>query len=248
MVGKFAVFHSHPRKSTAIEESIMGRKSISEKIKKKIYQEAGMVCPVCGEHDVTTFEIHHIQPYSETNQHVEENLILLCSNCHAKITAGEITENDVLRLKISLIKGNGLSSSPKSRPSNVLNFNSSVNNGVVANRIEIKTQKKSIKINAPDGTIASSAIHRNYIKRLIDRYHEFKTADVGKEKMKYTIIYSAIKKEFGAKWDMIPISQFDRLAGFMHRRIDNTILGKTNKARDIKRYSTFEEYLQKYDS
>ena len=226
----------------------MGRKAIPEKIKKKIYQEAGMVCPVCGESDVATFEIHHIQPYSENNQHNEENLILLCSNCHAKVTAGEITENDVLRQKISLIKGNKTASQGQSQPNNVVNFNSGVNNGVVANKVEIKTQKKSIKINAPEGSIASSVIHRNYIKRLIDRYHEFKTADVGKEKMKYTIIYGAIKRKFGAKWDMIPIKQFEQLVTFMHRRIDNTILGKTNKARNIKRYSTFEKYLQKYGS
>ena len=226
----------------------MGRKAIPEKIKKKIYQEAGMACSMCGESDVTTFEIHHIQPYSDNNEHEEENLILLCSNCHAKVTAGEITENEVLRLKISLMKGNNSAPQQKSQSNNVLNFNSGVNNGVVANKVEIKTQKKFIKISAPEGTIASSANHRNYIKRLIDRYHEFKTADVGKVKMKYTIIYGAIKKEFGAKWDMIPISRFERLVVFMHRRIDNTILGKTNKARNIKRYSTFEEYLQKYGS
>lgn len=226
----------------------MGRKSIPEKIKKKIYQEAGMVCPVCAESDVTTFELHHIQLYSERSEHGEENLILLCSNCHAKVTAGEITENDVLRLKISLIKGSNYVSKLKMQPNNVSNINCGTNNGVIANKVEINAKNKSIKINAPEGTLASSANHRNYIKRLIDRYHEFKTADVGKERMKYTIIYSAIKKEFGAKWDMIPIVNFERLVAFMHRRIDNTILGKTNKARNIRRYSTFEEYLKKYNT
>jgi len=224
----------------------MGRKAIPEKIKKKIYQEVGMVCPVCGESDVTTFEFHHIQPYAENSHHDVENLILLCSNCHAKVTKGEISENEVLRLKISLINRNSLPLQRKSQSNNILNFNSGVNNGVIANKVEIKTQKKSIKINAPEGTLASSANHRNYIKKLIERYHEFKKSDVGKEKMKYTIIYDAIKKEFGAKWDMIPISQFERLVAFMHRRIDNTVLGKIKKAGNIKRYSTFEEYLQKY--
>ena len=142
-----------------------------------------MVCPMCGESDVTTFEIHHIQSYSQNNQHDDENLILLCSNCHAKVTAGEITENDVLRLKIILIKRNSSPSQRKAEANNVVNFNSGVNNGVVANKVEIKTQKKTIRLSPPQGTIASSANHRNYIKKLIDRYHEFKTADVGKEKM-----------------------------------------------------------------
>ncbi|XPV69549.1 MAG: HNH endonuclease [Halarcobacter sp.] len=226
----------------------MGRKAIPEKIKKKIYQEAGMACPFCGETDVTTFELHHIQPYSEIQEHKEDNLILLCSNCHAKVTAGEISEIEVLRKKISLIKGVNSALPNQSQLGNVISFDSSVNNGVVANRVEIKTQKKSVKVNAPVGSIASSANHRNYIKRLIDRYHEFKTADVGKEKMKYTIIYGAINREFGAKWDMIALSQFEKLVNFMHRRIDSTILGKNKKSKNIKRYSTYEEFLQKYGS
>ena len=234
------------RSLAATKKEHMGRKAISEKIKKRIYQEANMACPFCRETDVTTFEIHHIQAYSEKQEHEEENLILLCSNCHAKVTAGDITEVEVLRKKVSLLKGKNPASLSKTNDSNVVNFNSSVNNGVVANKVEIKTQKKTIKVSAPEGTIASSANHRNYIKRLIDRYHEFKTANVGKEKMKYTIIYGAINKEFGAKWDMIPLSQFDKVVSFMQRRIDNTILGKTKKARNIKRYSTFEEFLTKY--
>lgn len=226
----------------------MGRKAIPEKIKKKIYQEAGMVCPFCSETDVSTFELHHIQPYSENQVHEEENLILLCSNCHAKVTAGEISEAEVLRKKIILIKGTNVTTKSQSHTGNVINLDSSVNNGVIANKVEIKTQKKTIKVGAPEGSIASSVNHRNYIKRLIDRYHEFKTADVGKEKMKYTIIYTAIKKEFGANWDMISLSQFEKLVKFMHWRIDNTILGKNKKAKNIKRYSTYEEFLQKYDS
>ncbi len=225
----------------------MSRKPIPEKIKKRIYQEAGMICPICNETDVTTFELHHIQPYANTNQHDEENLILLCSNCHAKATANEITENEMLRLKLSLVYGKKrIAQLRTAQPENVVKLSSSVNNGVIANNLEIKVQKKSIKFNPPKDTLASSANHRNYIKHLIDRYHEFKTADIGKKNMNYTIIYAAIKREFGTTWDMTSLSQFDRLAAFMHQRIDNTILGKNNRARNIKNYSTFEDYLQKY--
>ena len=45
---------------------------------------------------------------------------------------------------------------------------------------------------------------------------------------------------------MTSLGQFDRLAAFMYQRIDNTILGKNNRVRNIKNYSTFEDYLQKY--
>lgn len=67
----------------------------------------------------------------------------------------------------------------------------------------MKNQKKQVRIEAPSGTIASSAIHRNYTKYLIDRYHDFKKANAGKAKMNYVIFYEAIKRGFGAKWDHI---------------------------------------------
>jgi len=130
---------------------------------------------------------------------------------------------------------------------NILNFTGN-NEGIVGNNIEIKTIRKNVKISAPQGTIASSAIHRNYSKYLIDRYHEFKMADVGKEKMKYTILYSAIKREFGAKWDMISLEKFYELSSFLQKRIDRTILGKNKTANKIKRYSCFEEYSVKHSS
>ncbi len=130
---------------------------------------------------------------------------------------------------------------------NVVNFTGGVNEGIVANKVEIKTTNKNIKISAPQGAIASSLLHRNYTKYLIDRYHEFKKADVGKEKMKYTVFYSSIKREFGAKWDMIPLKKFPELSSFIQRRIDNTILGKNKKANNVKCHSSFEEYAAKHD-
>ncbi|WP_321392214.1 HNH endonuclease signature motif containing protein [uncultured Desulfuromusa sp.] len=225
----------------------MVRKSIPEKIKKKIFQEANMCCPICGESEVTTFEIHHIQPFSESPDHSEENLILLCSNCHAKVTAQEISETEILRLKISLLSGTH-KIPQKNQPQNIVTLSDSINSGVVANTVNIKTTKKTVKVNPPKGTIGASPNHRNYTKHLIDRYHEFKLADVGKENMKYTIIYSAIKKKFGSKWDFINIENFDKLVSLLHYRIDQTILGKVKKAKKIKRYSSFEEYLHKNSS
>ena len=114
--------------------------------------------------------------------------------------------------------------------------------GVVANKVEIKTQKKTIKLSAPEGSIASSVNHRNYIKYLVDRYHTFKTSEVGKEKMNYRILYSAINRELGAKWDMVPLSKFEMLAEYLQKRIDNTIVGKNMRAKGQKRYSTYDEY------
>lgn len=128
---------------------------------------------------------------------------------------------------------------------NVVNFTGGINQGVVANKVEFKNTKK-IKIETPHGAIASSLLHRNYSKYLIDRYHEFKKAEVGKSKMNYKIFYGAIKREFGAKWDMIPLVRFEKLVSYIQGRIDKTILGKNHKAQQKKSYTTFEEYIAKH--
>lgn len=129
---------------------------------------------------------------------------------------------------------------------NVVNFTGGSNYGVVANKVELKNTKQRVQLEAPTGTIASSALHRNYAKRLIDRYHEFKKAEVGKAEMKYSMLYGAIKRKCGAKWDLIPLVRFEELAAYLQDRIDETVLGKNNKAKGIKSYSTFEEYVTKY--
>lgn len=128
---------------------------------------------------------------------------------------------------------------------NVVNFTGGINHGVVANKVEIKSTKRQITIEAPQGSIASSLLHRNYSKYLIDRYHEFKKAEVGKETMNYKIFYGSISRKFGTKWDMVPLARFEALASYIQDRIDKTILGKNNKAQNKKSYSTFEEYVSK---
>ena len=220
----------------------MGRRAIPEKVKKRIWQEANMRCAKCEESDVDTLEIHHIKAVKSGGTDDKENLILLCSNCHSKITAGDISEAEVLRLKISLITG---TRTYKESSGDVVGITGDITNSTVANTIEIKTQNAKVKINPPSGTIASSADHRNYVKHLIDRYHDFKKDDVGKDVMNYRIFYGSIKRQFGAKWDLIRLDKFDELSAYLQRRIDNTILGKKQKARGRKRYSTFEEYLEK---
>ena len=128
-------------------------------------------------------------------------------------------------------------------------FTGGINKGVVANRVErveIRTTRKSVNVNPPLGSIGSNLSQRNYVKHLIDRYHEFKKIEVGQEGMRYAIFYQQIKKRFGAKWDMIPLQLFDELVTYIQSRIDKTKHGRVQKARGKKIYSEFGEYLEKY--
>lgn len=80
---------------------------------------------------------------------------------------------------------------------------------------------------------------KNYIKYLIDRYHELKKTDKNLTEMKYVILYNSIKRKFKAKWDMIHEKQFLELVTFLQERIDKTILGKANNKKGIKNYRDF---------
>jgi hypothetical protein len=177
---------------------------------------------------------------------IDNNLPELLSNNHeidkaCKIIYENSLEGEILKFADEVKRKMDITNNE-----NILNFNGTNNEGVVANIVTIKTFKKNIKTSAPQGSISSSLNHKNYIKHLIDRYHEYKLADVGKDKIKYPVFYGAIKREFGAKWDMIPLHKFLELSSFIQGRIDKTILGKKRKSEKSKCYSSYEEYLAKH--
>ena len=218
---------------------------IPEKIKKKIFQEANSSCPFCGENDVNALEIHHIYDRSKNGGNEAENLILVCSNCHSKITYGGISRSEVMKKKLMLI-GKILEMNPKSKPTQNVNVNNSINTGIIANTVNIKTNKKNVpKLSYPANSIGSDLLKRNYIKYLIDRYNEYKKADKNIGDFKYSIIYRAILREFKAKWDYVPLTRFEELVSYLQNRIDKTILGKTQKSRNHNNYETFEQYIER---
>jgi len=59
-------------------------KTIPKKIKDKLLVEAMHRCCLCPEHRIIT-EIHHIVPISEEGPNTEDNLMVVCPTCHAKI-------------------------------------------------------------------------------------------------------------------------------------------------------------------
>lgn len=118
--------------------------------------------------------------------------------------------------------------------------------GIQAQNIVFKTEKRSVRFNAPGGTIASDRQKRNYAKHLIDRYHEYASQQAART-FSYPAIYAKIKKEFGAKWDHISIGRFDDLCVFLQQKIDGTMIGRMNRGNGQRNYSTFEQFIRKYD-
>jgi HNH endonuclease. len=213
-------------------------------VEKLIFQEAASRCAFCGETSISTLEIHHIYPLETGGSDEPENLILLCASCHDKVEAGQIRHTAVIQAKARLA-GRAGQAGPSSGSLNVIEFRGR-NSGIVANVVQAAhvrvVGRTAPKLHPPPDVIAADGNMRSYAKHLIDRYLDWKRAEVG-DAMKYQIIYAAIKREFGSKWDHVPRARFDALVLFLQRRIDQTIFGRNRRAQGYANYSTFEEYV-----
>lgn len=220
------------------------RPSLPKKLEKAIFQQFSSRCPFCGETDIAVLQTHHIVPYAMVRKHEADNLILVCANCHDRIEAGGIPRAAVERKKREALAG---IKAPLNRPGAGVEVHNSVNHGIIAHTVSVRMSGKGKPASPPpSGTVATNGTARNYAKYLIDRYHKFKLVEVGKAKMNYTIFHVSIKRELGAKWDHVPLSRFADLVAFLQRRIDDTILGKNQKAGGKPNYQTYEGYLEKY--
>jgi len=201
---------------------------------------------------------------TDESRHSFANLILLCGNHHDTIdkepetyTADVLRDmkaaherkgrielqpedsmfaaillSDYKRVEISNNSGNVMVNSPGAIQAKVVN---------------IKTSKTNLKFLPPNGTIASDLKKIAYVKHLIDRYHEFASSDpVRKGVFSYPAFYAKIKKDFGVKWDYIPVSRFEDLADYIQKRINKTKIGCINKGKGYKSYSSFEDFCEKH--
>jgi len=217
---------------------------VDSKTKTLLQKEVGSKCLFCGNEDVDHFEIHHIDENPSNNDF--SNLLFLCPLCHSKITKGDITKTEVMRLKSWLTANRREISQPAGK---VINFRSKVDNAVVGdnNKITFNVRKQA-KNKYPEGSIGVDNLKANYIGYLVGRYHEYKEYEVGKENMRYGIFLSGIKKRFkiGKTRTVynIPETRFEELVEYIQGRIDETKLARINRSKmQFKNYETFDEYL-----
>ena len=136
----------------------------------------------------------------------------------------------------------------RSKDTKSITLSHSVNSGVLVNadQVTFKQAKTKGPTVYPAGCIGANLTKRNYVRYLVERYNRFKQADssFGKPaaRFSYAIIFKNVESKFKAPTYFIPEARFDELAEYLQARIDNTILGKRNRARGIKNYDTFDEY------
>ncbi|MCO5230494.1 MAG: HNH endonuclease [Chitinophagales bacterium] len=213
------------------------------KVRAELQKEIGSTCPFCENTEVGHFEIHHIDEDPSNNE--TGNLLLLCPICHSKITKGDISNIEVFKKKIALLKEPIIS---KPKADKAITFNAKVGNAVVGdnNKISINQPKKTVKQKYPEGCIGFDTVKANYIGHLIKRYNEYKEYEVGKGNVKYGVFGATLKKEFkiGPTRTIynVPIERFEELYTCIQSRIDKTKLAKV-KGVQHKNYSSFEEYV-----
>lgn len=220
------------------------RKSVSALTSKKLYQEADNRCPFCCVADVAVLEIHHIDGDPANNQ--IENLIVVCGNCHSKITRGEISPADVHAKKLELFWTNRVSPRRVEKsPKQSVKVNAvSVSDSIIANTVTFG-RKRSLRMQYPVESIGADTIKKGYIDYLIKRYFDYRQADASYGSFRpfsHAEIHTTIQRRFKAKTFFIHVSRFEELCDYIKSRVDQTIQGKRNRSCSIPNYDAFEKY------
>ena len=195
---------------------------------------------------------------TDDQRHNADNLILMCSR-HSKVIDSEPRRYTVKMLEgfkaeherpfeneLSVAEGRQVDLLINAYRDTYINATKVVIERLRAEKV-IFTKAKAPIIAAPEGSIGSDLLMRNYAKHLIDRYNEFASKQPGRTTFSFAAIHSLIKKRYRAgKWELIPIGRFDELCALLQQRIDATMLGRVKQSKGEKSYSTFAEYSAKH--
>jgi hypothetical protein len=192
---------------------------------------------------------------SDSERHAFANLVLMCAEHHKTIdSASEVYTVERIQ---SIKQEHNSRGSREITPSDAHNAQLILNSylahidaagpvTVNAQTANFNTPKSKIEMTPPAGSIAAELSRRNYVQHLIERYQKFAKGQPSRE-FRYPAIYEAVKREFGAKWDLVSVARFDDLVAYLQDRINQTRQGKINKGKSVRNYSTYEEYRTKYE-
>lgn len=215
------------------------RTTLSKTTEKRVFQQAASRCVFCTEADVASLQVHHID--GDPSNNVVANLLLVCANCHTKITAGVLSEADVR------LKKRQLEWSPSATSAAVsVSISNSRFRGDIAHTITKISTARAPRVQHPPGSLGADLRRRGYVDYLIARYYEFRDADgfYGRRSgYSHAELHKTIQREFGFRTFFMPVEYFPQLVDFLHMRIDRTIKGKHNASRGMPSYHSYEEHV-----
>jgi hypothetical protein len=223
------------------------RKKISALTQKIIMAESDSRCPFCDACEVATLEFHHID--GDRSNNAPDNLLAACSSCHSKIGQGIISYADVVTKKRELFW------TPKreirlAHPAvNVQIKGSSFSGDIAQNMTKLTVRSQTAKVVHPPGSIGANLAMKGYIDYLIGKYFKYRGADKSygrTENFAHPVIHKNIERQFGAKTFFLPEGVFNRLVSYLMDCIDRTIQGRTNRARGIRNYHSFQDHCMQY--
>jgi hypothetical protein len=200
---------------------------------------------------------------TDDDRHSDGNLILLCSRHHTLVDAdsAKYTADVLIKMKIEhqesgtplipigidkiatqLLKNFEVRVSIAGN-SGIVSINSPNSTIIQTVIVKQKRAKTKISVEPPPGSIGSSQRMTSYIGHLIDRYQEYQKAHKDKAgNRKYAMIHIALKRTFKSDWKLLPTERFAELSCYLQGRIDKTLMGRINKSKGIKNYSTLDEH------
>lgn len=87
------------------------RPAIPEELRRSVLVEAGHRCAIQTCLHAADIDVHHIVPWAASKEHVFDNLIALCPNCHRRADAAEIDRKSLRLYKTRLAAAFGMLSS-----------------------------------------------------------------------------------------------------------------------------------------
>jgi len=221
------------------------RKAVPKQIEKRLFQEVGSRCPLCGEPDVARLRIHHIKPYAESATHDPDEMVVLCANCHADADVGAIPVEKLYEAK----RGFRIIKFPLADATTQCVHG---NENIVAGRdvnIRMTAAARRDRKPTPAGTVCEDPRKVGYLQYLAKRYNQFREWDArhGGERMKYGFIHGAYARCMKYAIRTTPIDAFAEGVEFLQGKILGTKLGRIMNSRGQRVFSPFDDFDGKGD-
>lgn len=215
------------------------RTTLAKATEKRVFQQAASRCVFCPEADIASLQVHHID--GDPSNNAIANLLLVCANCHTKITAGVLSEADVRLKKRQLEWSSNMAAAAVS-----VSIIGSQFRGDIAQSITKISTPRAPRVQHPPGSLGADLRKRGYVDYLIGRCYEFRDADryYGRRGgYSHAELHKTIQREFGYRTFFMPVELFPRLVAFLHTRIDRTIKGKHNTSKGIPNYHSYADHV-----